>query len=1371
MIDPHQPGDPNHNGNEQGSPAPHRLRRTWLQALIAFILLAAIIATGLYLTSDAFRERMRQRVVSEIERDTGGSVELRSFRWNLARLQFQIDDLTIHGTEPPGAVPYAHVESLTVRLKIIALLERQIGIRYLDVRRPVVHLIVRPDGTTNQPTPKLRSSDSNSIATVFDLAIDHAIITDGEFLWNEQRLPFDLDARDIGAVLKYNASLSAKKRSYDATLRTGQIHSMLGRSSAAPLVSRADAQFSIFNDHIEIPALHWATNTSHLDASGNITDFREPHLALSYRTSLSAADASRLVDIPALRAGTLRLEGAAHFNRHAFRSNGILHTNDLAYRAGSIDIAGVDGAARFSIDLASLSLTDINAQAFGGHANGDVTINDWSNRDRRKGSAKLHVASVGVERALRALLPRVASSSLRLVSNASGSVDVAWTGAPSNADVDLALDIAPQPNAAPSRNALALTGSLDASYRARTAMFEVRRADLNTAASHLSAQGTLENSDDAQSATAQMHVDLTTSDFAELQPAIAASGIASDKLPFDIRGDASFAGYASGSLHQPHLRGHVTAENFDVAIPRLKTAVATRIDASASGAAPKSIHFDSAAAEIDYTPLMLSLHGATLHRSNESVAFDLTATLASRTGGQLLRYPLDRAPFHLRADLRDAAISDLQTLTGTDYPVTGTGHATLDVSGTVESLTGSGAVQFSDGSIYGEPYRSLTADLRIANSDLQATHLALHDGGTITGSASYDFISKRFTADLAGQHFDIAKIDRLHWRGLQPQGMAHFTVVASGSADAPVVNANLGIDDVIVNGEKVGAITAKATTRGDELQLTSNVSAPAGSLAMTGTVRLRDDFPADLNATLTGVDVDPLLRTLTPARLTGHSQIAGTIHATGPLAKPRQMELTGDLSDFHASIETINLQSDGPVRFDVRDQTLHLQPAHIVGEGTDLHAAGTLALVRKGALESQLDGTVNLKLLQTLNRDVSASGVAALHVTTTGTATDPDLQGEVDLNNASIALIDLPNGLSEITGRLVFTENRLQIQSLTARTGGGRLTLGGMMTYSNGTPYFDITARGREIRIRYPQGVSSQANANLRLSGTTKGAMLSGNVVITKFEMTPDFDFALYVARSKQAPAPADPNSFANKVRLNVRVSSSPELSVETSLAKLSGDVDLSLRGTPLNPVLLGRVNIAEGDIYFNGTKYHLDRGDVIFTNPLRLDPVLNVDASTTIRDYDITLGFHGPLDHMSTTYRSEPPLPTADIVSLLAFQRTTQETTFEQGTTLSESAQNQVLGQALNAAVSSRIQKLFGISKVKIDPQGLGPLDYNRPSITIEQQIQNNVTVTFITDLTQTNQQVIQVEYNVNRNVSIVGVRDQYGVLAIDVRLRQRKR
>jgi translocation and assembly module TamB len=58
-----------------------------------------------------------------------------------------------------------------------------------------------------------------------------------------------------------------------------------------------------------------------------------------------------------------------------------------------------------------------------------------------------------------------------------------------------------------------------------------------------------------------------------------------------------------------------------------------------------------------------------------------------------------------------------------------------------------------------------------------------------------------------------------------------------------------------------------------------------------------------------------------------------------------------------------------------------------------------------------------------------------------------------------------------------------------------------------------------------------------------------------------------------------------------------------------------------------------------------------------------------------------------------------------------------------------------------------------------------------LEQQVSSNLTLTYSTEVSQTSQQVIQGEYNVSRNISILAVRDQNGVVSFDVLLRHRRK
>jgi len=146
--------------------------------------------------------------------------------------------------------------------------------------------------------------------------------------------------------------------------------------------------------------------------------------------------------------------------------------------------------------------------------------------------------------------------------------------------------------------------------------------------------------------------------------------------------------------------------------------------------------------------------------------------------------------------------------------------------------------------------------------------------------------------------------------------------------------------------------------------------------------------------------------------------------------------------------------------------------------------------------------------------------------------------------------------------------------------------------------------------------------------------------------------------------------------------------------------------------------------------------------------------------------------------YRSEPPLPKSDIIALLALGRTSEESEQLQQQSgqgmFSDEATSLIINQAINSTVSTRMEKLFGVSRIKIDPQGLttetNPTARG-PQITIEEEFANNLSLSYSTNVSQSSQQIIQGEYYINRNVSVLGLRDQNGVVSFDVRVRQRKK
>jgi translocation and assembly module TamB len=830
------------------------------------------------------------------------------------------------------------------------------------------------------------------------------------------------------------------------------------------------------------------------------------------------------------------------------------------------------------------------------------------------------------------------------------------------------------------------------------------------------------------------------------------------QIPVALRGRAVFNGTANGKLSDFTIAGHLQMNDFDTW-------------ASLGSQTPRTpVRWDYMAADVKASPRMVSARNGVLTRGPTSIDFEGTSVLAD---GSMT----DFTPFTARLRVHNGDLAHLESAAGYSYPISGRIDLNFTLAGTRVNPHGEGHLQLTNSNIYGQAVPQFVSDLRLAGGEAQLNNfVATYRDSRIVGGAAYTPTTQAFHFDVSGTNFNLQRFSELQLSRVLLEGRMDFTAQGNGTLEQPVVNANVKLRDLVLDHERAGDFTFDAVTRGPDLQLTGRSNFEKAELAVDGSVRLREDWPADLSLRFDRLDVDSVIRGYLKNAVTGHSSAAGTLRVHGPLRQLNLLSIEGNLNSFVANIENVSVQNEGPIRFSVEKQVLSLDQLKLIGEGTDITAAGTVRLTGERELDIRADGHVNLKLLESLSPDLSTGGVLNIGVKVNGTYSSPSLLGRVDVVNASLASNSLPNGLSEMNGVLLFNQDRLQIQKLTAHVGGGTVDLSGYMAY---TPHltFNIMAQGTDVRLR-PAGISATANAELKLTGSANDAVLSGDVTVVKLALTPGFDFARYLEASKQTTTLPQANSLLSKVRLDVHVTTTPELQMQSTLAKLSGDADLHLRGTIVRPVVLGRVDIMEGSIYFSGTKYRLERGEITFTGPVGIKPTLDLEAATHVRDYDISLGVNGTPDKLSFTYRSEPPLPEPDIIALLALGRTQSESATLAGgssqSAFSQEASNVILNQALNATLNNRAQRLFGISRIKIDPQGLNTETTptrTAPAVTIEQQVSSNLTLTYTTEVSQTSQQIIQGEYNLSHNISILAVRDQNGVVSFDVRLRQRKK
>ncbi len=949
-----------------------------------------------------------------------------------------------------------------------------------------------------------------------------------------------------------------------------------------------------------------------------------------------------------------------------------------------------------------------------------------------------------------------------------------------SANVTLSPPRPPTPNEVP------VTGAVDASFALRGGRLDARHVEVHTPASSLNVNGRAAFI--PMTRASALNVDFTTSNLNEFNRALIVFGVKANgkrgaaALPVQLHGQASFHGTVTGSLLNPDVKGHASAKDFATIIetaaethpppqPETPISVEPPHPPPPSVGTRQTVQWDDLELDAEYSPAVISVSNLTLTRLKTSIQAAGQLHAAKGRRGRLLYN--DSSTLNATAHITDASVTDLLSIAGRNLPVTGTVNLQAHASGALNALSGGGRLTIAGGEIYGEPYKSLNTDLKFAGETVGVTNLIFtHDAGHITGDADYNIAAKSFRGEVQGKEIELVHIQRMQTTRDQWGGALSFDLHASGTTAAPLLNGTLALAHLTLNGQSAGNVDANLHTAGHTLFVDANAMLAEAKFQAAGQMQLAGDYPVQAKLNFSQLDFAPVLNLLNVDGVKGNSQLTGVLQVSGPARTPRLLDGTAEIQQFRVNLQGMTVTSKGPVRASLTDGVVKLESLELDAEDTNLIAQGTADLLGDGGLNATAHGMVNAKLAQAFSPQISSSGRITFNFTAQGALKKPDFEGSFNFDNVNMASQQIPNGISHLNGALVFNQDRLELRNVVGTTGGGSVTLGGFLFYQQGV-YGDITVALKNARFRYA-GLSSSIDAKLRLQGTEHSMLLSGNVLITRFLVGPNVDFAALTGGSTAVSPPPDPNAFGNRVRLDVRITSAPQMDFQNSFAQIAGSVNLRIRGTVAQPAVLGRINIADGKATYNGTTYQLQHGDIYFTNPVKIEPVIDLDATTRIEEYDVTIGLHGTASKLTPTFRSEPPLPEADVFSLLAQGRTQEEQSIystQQAAAGVNGTTNALLSGALNATVSSRLRKLFGVGSVKIDPTYTGSLGQSSARITVSQNIGQQVLLTYATSVNSTTQQLISAQVNLTPTFSVTAVRDEADVFSLVFKVHKRYR
>ncbi|MBV9760115.1 MAG: translocation/assembly module TamB domain-containing protein [Acidobacteriaceae bacterium] len=1325
-----------------------KTRALFAAAIFVFAAGVLFIAAGLYtLQTDWFRQKVGEKIVSAAEQATGGRVELGSFAYDWRTLDVRFSGFIVHGSEPAGAPPLFESPSIRVGLRIVSLLKRSVDIRFLEIDRPRICLIVHSDGTTNFPRGAPGRTASDLVNQLFSLKVDRFEIKDGSAKIDAREFPVTASGDNLRLLLsyrkkaaQYNVAVSARNLQCDSAR-------LLGRSAVL------NANLRLRRNRVLVDNFALDSAGARIHIRGTLRRFENPEADFQVDAKAQAVDLAKLAGASALQGGEIAAVGSLHYDaRSGAGFTGDVSGRKLQCRYAGAPIRSVDLDSHVSARAGEARFTNLLLTALGGRLRGGAVVK-WNGELDLAGN--FSGLSIRQAASLRGYSPSWDGS-------ANGNLQLAGTLGKGNFALHAAAHVVPAASGPP------VSGVLDLSYRQSGETLSFGDSHLDLPHTQLAFSG---------AARETLRLVLDSTDLAELNAALAFKNL---PLPVVIaNGRVHFQGTLSGAPSKPYLQGDLTAAQVRFAEMDWRQLRS---------------HLAAAEGGVDFTAFTADSAALRLTGSGHLGLFDWQSRPASA---------LRVAAKFEGADL--ARISS--ALLPTRSPLLerlGLGGLTSGSVNLARSLAdprGAVHLHIENLDAYGQRVNAAQIDATLENAAIRITHGQLQAGpAALSFSGSYQrdaasWLAGRIDLNADSNGFPAASLARVrrYEPGLQARIELHAKASAKISPEGvePLkADGRMTLRNVTLNGVPLGSVELGVATRGQLMEARFTGDLRETHLNGGAQMQLAAGLPVTGEVRLDRIGLATLYALARPGRkpeLPLDGFVKGGFTFNGPLEHPDRMRATVrlDQAQVDASLPAAGEQTrgaplifsnSGPIVINAADGVATIRSLEIQGKDTALSVRGSIPYLKTQPMALSIGGSADLRLLQLFDSSVQASGQSDLGMSLTGALSNPAINGMLRLKNGSLFLNGVANGLTAVNGALRFDRDRATLEDLTAQSGGGRLSLKGFVTYGSSGPLpgfvYRLQASAENVRLRY-EGGSLTSDADLQLTGTSSNSVLSGTITVSRVALGANTDVGTLIA-SMAAPTPANQQDFLTGLQLDLRLVNSPNLQLNTALSRdVEAAIDLRLRGTVNHPILLGNISADQGDIKVFGAKYSINHAEVRFLNTVKIEPLLDLDLQTRARGVTVDIRIAGTPGKLNINYRSDPPLQPRDIIALLTVGRapdTAANVPIAQSTPDVSSQQpgaNTVLGAALSPA-SSRLQKLFGVANIKIDPMVQG-ITNTMQRLTIEQQISRDITVTYVTNLSQTSEQIFRLEWALSQQYSIVALRDDNGEFGIDFQYKKR--
>ncbi len=869
-------------------------------------------------------------------------------------------------------------------------------------------------------------------------------------------------------------------------------------------------------------------------------------------------------------------------------------------------------------------------------------------------------------------------------------------------------------------NVIGRIKDIKGTYSIRGDILSLLNIQLNTSLSNLNVNGTVNLANKTLSLKNRLYTD-DVSDFT---------------LPYykGAKGSGDFSGEITGSFDNPKISGK----------------------ANLSGVSVEGYKVNVVASDFSYEKNLLDIHKSVFRSSGEE--HNINGKIYFLEAKEL--FDLSMPVYNLKASLKNAEFGQAVQMFYKDFTAKGRLNADIKIGGKDKNVDVSGHAFIEKALLYKIPVDSASVDFSYSNKELSLKKAKITKGKsilTVEGDLSHD---KKFSYRASSEKLMMNDVglDRM-----PDDAVLSLQSEGHGTFENPEITLSAKVSGGTFKGKNMGGGAINASIKNRDISL--NAALFNEKMRLRGNGHLDDKLPWSAELYIQPARYDFIV-----------SSILKDVQEDLQLDLEGRVEMKGDRKHITASANinhlTLSLfgqtfSNNSDIKFLLDNRKLSLTAFTIKSGATSFRLQGRMEIGKE--YDIMLDGSSSLSPLKGLSKKIGyLKGDANFVFSITGKWEKPEINGGMNVSNASFGLRDYPTYISSMNGYLYIDGDRIVVQRIFGKIGGGDVNISGLVYLKAfSIKRFYLEANLDNITTSFSKDFNINFNGSLLYKGTLDAQNITGDIKINRARYKEMVEWRTWLLTAKAKEKPKAEVSVLERAELNIRISGSDNISVDNNIARATVRGDMILKGSISSPVLLGRLESTEGYVYFRNNEFRIIFASADFTDPNRIKPVMNLTADTIVNGYTVRLNLEGQMDHFNLALSSDPHLEEVDILALLTVGQVGKQLKGLEGGIGAGEATSFLTGKVQDV-LEERLRTITGLDRFQVDPSVSKTTGTVGPRVTVSKRlIGDKLFVTYTTLVGSTEEQVLKLEYLLDKNISLIGIRDEKASIGGDVKFR----